>query len=113
MNYWKGLVLGIALVAGNIAIADITTIVRAHEISLSDFRAPASVNGMVSFKNCESCDVRLVNVTSTTQYLLNNRSVTLPQFRKRLSTVQDRNVETVIVMHHIESDVVTSISINL
>ncbi|MDH3275213.1 MAG: hypothetical protein OEM64_04940 [Gammaproteobacteria bacterium] len=113
MNYLKGLVLGFALIAGHSAMADFKTITRAYEVVLSDFRAPASVNGIVSFKTCESCEVQTVNVSSTTRYQLNDRTVTLPQFRRSLSTVQDRSDETIVVMHHLESDVVTSISISL
>lgn len=113
MKYWQGLVLGFALIVGQTVIADFVTITRAHEVALSNFRVPASVNGIVSFKACESCDLQNVNVTSTTQYLLNSRAVPLAEFRKSLSTVQNRSEKTVGVMHHLESDVVTSISISL
>ena len=113
MDYWKGMVLGLVLVISQTALADFRTITRAHEISLSDFRAPASVNGIVSFKLCESCEMQTVNVTTATQYILNTRSVALPKFRKSLSSVQDQSRETVTVLHHLESDVITSISVSL
>ena len=113
MNYLRTLTICLVLLASPFATADIKTIILASEISLSDFRVPASANGVASFKACESCDMQVVSVTSNTRYEINNRVVKLPDFRKSLSTVSNRDRKTVIVMHHLESDVITSISITL
>ena len=113
MNYFRTLTLCLALLVGHFATADIRTITLASEISLSEFRVPASVNGVASFKKCESCELQVVSVTRDTRYEFNHRVVTLQDFRSSLSTVTNRERETVIVMHHLESDVITSISLNL
>ena len=95
------------------SVAEIRTVTLAHEVFLSDFRAPASNNGIVSFKPCRSCDRQNVDVNDATSYLLNRKSVTLADFRQALHSVRDREHEVVIVMHHLESDTVLSISANL
>lgn len=113
MKYLRILTIGFVLFASQFAAADIKTIILASEVSLSEFRTPASANGIASFKKCESCDVQNVSVTENTRYAINNRVVSLPDFRRSLSTVTNRERKTVIVMHHLESDVITSISITL
>jgi hypothetical protein len=113
MNIWKSFVLGLTLIVGHSAMAEPRTIALASEIALSEFRVPASANGVASFKACATCELQVVSVTGHTRYEINNRVVTLRDFRKSLSTVTNRERRTVIVKHHLESDVITSISINL
>ena len=113
MNYFRTFTLCLALLVGQFAAADIRIITLASEISLSEFRVPASMNGVASYKKCESCKLQVVSVTGDTRYKFNHREVTLKEFRKSLSTVTNRERRTVIVMHHLESDVITSIALNL
>jgi len=113
MNYFRTFTLCLALLVGQFVAADIKTITLASEISLSEFRAPASINGVASFRKCESCELQVVSVTRNTRYEFNRHVVTLQKFRKSLATVTNRERETVIVKHHLESDVITSISLNL
>jgi hypothetical protein len=113
MNYLKTIALCLALVVSQLATADIKHITVASEVRLSDFRAPASVNGIASFKDCESCQLQNVSVTKNTRYEINNQVVTLQDFRKSLSTVTNRDRIAVTVIRHLESDVVTLISTNL
>ena len=105
--------IGLSVFLAQASVAEIRTITLAHEVILSDFRAPASNNGIVSFKPCRSCDRQNVDVNDATSYLLNRKNVTLAAFRQALHSVRDREHEVVIVMHHLESDTVSSISVNL
>jgi hypothetical protein len=112
MNIRKALIavlLGLNLTA----TAEIVTISRAYEVRLSDFLAPASYSGSVTFKPCFSCDAKTVRVLPETQYVLNGRSIELKEFKKSLALVSNRAAETVIVKHHLESDTVVSVSITL
>ena len=113
MNYRNLLFLGIALLTWQSATAEMRVITLASEVALSEFRVPASPNGVASFKTCPECELQVVSVTQNTRYELNNQSVTLQDFRMSLSTVLDRDAATVIVMHHLESDLITLIAINL
>jgi biopolymer transport protein ExbD len=113
MKYSTKLMLGLFFFLSAPALAEIVTIARAHEVALSDFRAPASMNGIVAFKSCGDCDLLTVRVTPSTRYVLNNKSVRLVEFRTAISKVTSREDETVIVKHHLESDTVTAISITL
>ncbi len=113
MKFSKIFLLGVLACTSLTAYAEFTVIIRAHEVALSDFRAPASANGIAAFKPCQECQLLTVRVTPDTNYVLNNKTVQLADFRTALSTVTSREDETVIVNHHIESDTVTAISITL
>ncbi len=109
----RHLLIGLLLILSLPAAAEFTTITRAYEAPLSDFRAPTSQNGIVEFKECSECKLLTIRVTPGTRYVLNNQNVSLTDFRAWLSTVRDRDRETVIVEHHLESDVATAVSITL
>lgn len=97
-----------------VALADTGEVIsKAYEVSLENFRAPATQNGSVSFKECDSCKMQLVRVTEGTRYFVNDKPVRLDDFRKAVSVVSDRASKTVIVMHHLESDTVVSVSVSL
>lgn len=93
--------------------ADFRTVQRAYEVVLSDFRAPATPNGAASFQPCESCDRMTVRVTPQTRYQVNDDVVELAEFRQQLRTISDRDAETVIVLHHLEANILTAISVTL
>lgn len=95
------------------AAAQFVTISRAYEIALSDFRVPATPNGAVIFRTCADCDFQKVRVTPLTTYEINGKPLELRKFRERIFKVRDRDPVTVIVLHHLESDTVVSISVTL
>ena len=94
-------------------VADFKTVSLAHEISLSNFSAPASENAAAIFKECDECDAMRVRVTANTRYLVNGKAVTLKEFRKSILGVRRREDELVIVLHHLESDTIEQISVTL
>ena len=93
------------------AAADFTTIAEAYELALSDVRVPATPSSGISFKTCDDCEMQIVRVTPNTQYNFNGKSYTLKEFRKRVFNIQDRSQTFVSIMHHLESDVVLSVSV--
>lgn len=101
------LVLGLALPAA----ADFRTVSRAHEVSLNDFRAPASANGGLSFRDCAECETHSVRVTENTRYVFNGRGLPLDKFRQAAATVNNREAATIIVLHHLKSDTIVSVSL--
>lgn len=113
MRSTKTLLIIVALLASSAVFAEFRTIVRANEVILSELQLPASANGIVVFRGCGACDQKSVNVNAATQYVLNGRAVSLSEFRRALATVGNREDETAIVMHHLESDLVTRISVDL
>ena len=86
---------------------------RAYEVVLSDFRPPATSNGGAAFKECQECERRLVRVTNATRYSVNGKTVRLDQFRTAVATATNRDETLVIVLHHLESDTLTSIDVSL
>ena len=85
----------------------------ALEIALSEFRAPVTTNGAATFKECRDCETQIVRVTPNTAYVVNGNRVRLEAFRETLAEVDDREGTPVIVLHHLESDTIVSLSVSL
>ena len=116
MNNWKtlGKVLAIALVAASApATAEFVTVAEAYEVALSDFQAPATRNGGISFSTCEDCDRMRLRVGPSTVYVVNGNTVRFEKFREALLLVRDRSKPTVVVKHHLETNEVLSIKITI
>ena len=86
---------------------------RAYEVVLSDFRPPATSNGGATFKACTECERQLVRVTAATHYSVNGKTVRLDDFRTAVATATNRDKTLVIVLHHLESDTLTSIAVSV
>ena len=95
------------------AAADFQTVSRAYEIALNNFSAPASHNAAAIFRQCDDCESHRVKVTPDTQYRINDQSVTLKEFRKSIFKIRNRSAETIIVLHHLESDTIEQILVTL
>ena len=90
------------------------TVSKAYEVSLADFRPPASPNSIAQFKPCRECDSQILRATAGTRYMVNGRSVGLQKFRLAIATVtRDRRRVPVTVLHHLESDTLQSVSVTI
>jgi hypothetical protein len=109
----KGL-LTLALCALSVsAAAQFTTIAPAYEISLANFRAPATQNGGLAFRRCDTCELQQLRVTPSTTYSVNGEAVVLKDFRKALRNAGNRDKVAVIVKHHLETDTVVSVTVSI
>lgn len=105
---------GLALLLAAPAMATLGPVVsQAYEVALSDFRAPGTANGTVSFKECDECDSRTIRVTGNTRYAINGKSVRFEEFRKAVAAAHNRDKVAVTVLHHLESDTVEFINVSL
>ena len=52
-------------------------------------------------------------ITGNTQFLVNGKSVELKEFRKQVFQVRDRLNKWLTVLHHLDQDTITSISVAL
>jgi hypothetical protein len=95
------------------AAAEFTTIERAYEVPLSLLRVPASTSGSVMFSQCAECASFRVPVTGNTEFVVNGKAVLLKDFRKSLFKVRDRESQTIIVRHHLQSNTITAIKVTL
>jgi hypothetical protein len=86
---------------------------QAYEVALTNLRLPQVQAGTIAFRECENCEFIRVRVGSATTYTLNGRSLLLADFRTALANVVEAETPTVTVLHHLERDVVTNVSINL
>ncbi|MBT8080584.1 MAG: hypothetical protein KJO31_18530 [Gammaproteobacteria bacterium] len=93
------------------ASADFTTVERAYEVPLSTFNVPVTHNGVISFKECDDCNAVSARMTNNTHLVVNGKFVTLKDFRAEAFQVRDRSSTFLTILHHLESDTVTSISL--
>ena len=91
--------------------AEFQTVAEAHELALSDVRVPVSLSGTIVFKTCVDCDALVIAVTPNTEYRINSKTYPLKEFRKRVFDIRDRSETAVTVLHHLETDVVLSVSV--
>ena len=113
MHTLKKFSIGLLFFISLSAAAEFEPVTRAYEISLNEFRVPATANSALSFKQCASCDIETVRVTNRTQYIVNNKRIELLEFKKVISRVRDRDGKGIIVNRHLESDTIISVSISL
>lgn len=109
----KRFLLGAVVCISLPAVAEIVTITRAYEIPLSEFMVPATPNGAVTFRECSECDARIIRITPATLFVVNGQNVGLKEFRQNVFQIRDRAGETIIVMHHLESDTITEVSVSI
>ena len=98
---------------GMSAAADFTTVELAYEIRLSNLNVPVSSSSALIFKTCGDCEFKNVRMTRDTRFVVNGENVGLKEFRKRVLQVRNRNEETIIVRHHLESDIITALQASL
>ena len=103
-----GLLLGLSIAAS----ADQGVVSRAYELSLADFRAPATENGGASFKPCPDCNYITLRVGPGTRYTLDGEAIELADLRKAILTFRDRESVFVGVVHHLESDTAEWIAVS-
>ena len=102
------IILGLALPVA----AQFRTIAEAYEVRLSDLRLPQSEGGTVAYKPCDECSYQTKRVNDDTQWILDGKSLPLEKFRRSLISVTDRANTPVTVLHHLESDRVTRVSVH-
>ena len=102
------IILGLALPVA----AQLRTIEEAYEVRLSDLRLPQSDGGTVAYKPCDECPYETKRVRSDTQWVLDGNSMSLEKFRRSLTSMTDRRNTAVTVLHHLESDRVTRVSVH-
>ena len=110
---FKVLITAIVLSLALPVAAQADVVVQAYEVALSDVRLPRVPNGTIAFKECDRCDYNVMRVGADTRYRLNGTVVRLAKFREVVAGVQDRDSEAVTVLHHIERNQVTEVSVNL
>lgn len=103
------IILGLALPVA----AQFRTIQEAYEVQLSDLRLPHNEVGTVAFKTCDDCPYQTKRVNGNTQWILDGESMSLTKFRKGLRALTDRDNTAVTVLHHLEEDRVTRVSVHL
>ncbi len=85
----------------------------AHEVTLADLRLPQSDAGTIGFRSCDECDYQTKRVTTATRWSLNGKALSLDDFRLGIARITERNDVYVTVLHHLEEDRVTEVSVHL
>ena len=104
----------IALGFSTQAVAALGDIVeQAYEVAVSDFRAPGTAGGTAAFKACAECDTRTLRMSADARYVVDGKTVRFDAFRKALASAAGNEDAMIVVLHHLESDTIVSISVSL
>jgi len=95
------------------SMAEMRTVELAYEIEMKNFRAPGTPSGTVGIRECDNCQQKVLRVNAKTRYTVNDRNVSLADFRKQLQNNRNSEDTLLIVSHHIEDDIVTAITVTL
>jgi len=107
----KIVITAIALLLAIPAAADFVTSARAYELVISDLTVPPSQSSKLMFKECDDCDYRSIRFTPQTQFIINGRSVRFDKFREAIRDASNPYRTPAIVLHHLESDTVKSVTV--
>ena len=98
------------------AMAEITTLVAAVELSAANLTVPPGPNGRLSFKVCEmDCDdeaVIHVRLTPQTRYVVHGETMEFIDFRREFYNLRRGNDAYTLVTYDTEKDTVTSVQIS-
>ena len=93
---------------------EIVTLINAVETAPSNIVLPASVNGMVSFRACDSdCDddYQRARLTEGTTFAVNGEAVKFEDFRKAFASIRGSEDGYALVSYDTKSKTVTSIDV--
>ncbi|MBT8083129.1 MAG: hypothetical protein KJO56_11950 [Gammaproteobacteria bacterium] len=110
---FKVLIAAILITFALPAAADRVVLQRAYEVAASELRLPRATGGTLAFRECRSCDYRVLRVAPGVSFTVNGRAVQLDKFRALLSQLEDADSKAVTVLHHLERDQVISVSVSL
>jgi len=103
----------IALALALPAAAQFRTIQEAYEVELTNLRLPQSDSGTLGFKACDDCEFVTKRLSEDTRWVLNGRSMSLKKFRLGVARVTERRNQYVTVMHHLEKDRITQVTLTI
>ena len=102
------ILLGLSLPAA----AEYKVIEEAHEVRLADLRLPQNETGTVGFKPCDDCNYLVKRVNGNTEWVLDGQKLSLQKFKRNLRRISDRENTPVTVLHHLEDDRVTRVTVS-
>lgn len=108
--------LGILIIFGLMsfsASADFRTVMEVHEVELPYLTLPASVNGTLTFSDCDECSQLSIRATVATRYSVNGQTVSLADFRRAIAGITNRSQQIVDVFHDLESNTVIQVRVKL
>lgn len=95
------------------AAADFRTITEVWEVELVNLRLPATEGGTLTFSDCADCEWLTLRATAGTRYIVNNRDVTLADFKRAINGIANRKDVIVDVSQHIDTNTVTRVAVKL
>ncbi len=110
---FKVMITAALLILAGPVTADGTVVQEAYEVALSNLRLPRVEAGTIAFKQCNKCDYMRIRVAAETTYRINGQPLPLAKFRATLANVADRENEAVVVLHHLNRNQVTDVSVSL
>lgn len=104
----------LALCLSASALAELTTMIRAVELSTSNLQVPTTPNGRLMFKPCSgTCKAKFQSsrLTAETQFIVNDASTDFLGFRKAFFNLARDTEHYALVSYDAKTNTVTSVLI--
>ena len=95
------------------ATAEFRTIQRAYEVDFDTLRLPQAEGGTIAFRPCDGCAYQTTHVTVNTRWILNGQTMSLAKLREGIARFDDDDRKSVTVLHHLEDDRVTAVTVTV
>ena len=95
------------------ALADFVTISRAYELEPEHVYVPVSPSSSMLFSNCDKCERVSGQLTAQTQFSVGGKNVDFEEFCDALRLAKQSEHSGVFLLHHLESNVIESVSVSL
>ena len=106
----KIIVTALALSLALPAAAGFRTIQAAYELPLDNVRLPQLAGGTIAYKTCGECPFVTKRLSSDVSWHINGQPTTLVKFAAQVAELT-RPDEILTVLHHLEKDQVTRVSV--
>jgi hypothetical protein len=95
------------------AFADFVTVSRAYELNPDLVSVPPTPSSRMRFRDCSGCDATSAQLTEETRFSVDGKAVHFKEFCDAVRLAQQSEHSAIILLHHLESDAVVSVSVLL
>jgi len=95
------------------ALADIVRVSRAYELEPKLVNVPMSPSSSMLFSNCDGCETTSGQLNAQTRFSVDGKTVDFDKFCDAIRLAKRSEGSGILVLHHLESNAIVSVSVSL
>ena len=96
-----------------LASADFVTVSRAYELEPEHVQIPVSTASNIRFSNCDGCKTESGQLTANTRFMVDGKTVSFEKFCDAMRLAKRSENAGIVLLHHLESNKIKSVSVFL